>query len=215
MGMPPRRSPTRSNAMARAGLEPACGFASTIVGNDLTLDDQSPKMARRRVGQDHDAPPQPQICRDEIAALHAAGCRYLQMTTPTCHFLATRNSDLPQTWRAVATERSMSNDEWSLKGRPADVTVCRHICRGNQASPCARAAKHRFRFRIDCLVDGGSAAPESTLAICTRTGRLGIQRVRFGHGFKARNSSTAKPPVRSVWLERSNRGRAGGGKLRY
>ena len=76
--------------------------------------------------------------RDEIAALHAAGCRYLQLDDTNLAYLCDpvmrqgaidRGDDpnvLPRTYAALINE--------ALVGRPDDLTVCVHLCRGNYRS---------------------------------------------------------------------------------
>ena len=76
--------------------------------------------------------------RDEIAALHAAGCRYLQLDDTNLAYLCDpamrqgaidRGDDpdtLPRTYAALINE--------ALQGRPEDLTVCVHLCRGNYRS---------------------------------------------------------------------------------
>ena len=76
--------------------------------------------------------------RDEIAALHAAGCRYVQLDDTNLAYLCDpvmrqgaidRGDDpnvLPRTYAALINE--------ALVGRPDDLTVCVHLCRGNYRS---------------------------------------------------------------------------------
>jgi 5-methyltetrahydropteroyltriglutamate--homocysteine methyltransferase len=76
--------------------------------------------------------------RDEIAALHAAGCRYLQLDDTNLAYLCDpvmrqgaidRGDDpneLPRTYAALINS--------ALAGRPDDLTVCVHLCRGNYRS---------------------------------------------------------------------------------
>jgi 5-methyltetrahydropteroyltriglutamate--homocysteine methyltransferase len=76
--------------------------------------------------------------RDEIAALHAAGCRYLQLDDTNLAYLCDpvmrqgavdRGDDpneLPRTYAALINS--------ALEGRPDDLTVCVHLCRGNYRS---------------------------------------------------------------------------------
>ncbi len=76
--------------------------------------------------------------RDEIAALYAAGCRYLQLDDTNLAYLCDpamrqgavdRGDDpdtLPRTYAALINE--------ALAGRPDDLTVCVHLCRGNYRS---------------------------------------------------------------------------------
>jgi len=76
-----------------------------------------------------------QCYRDEIDALYQAGCRYIQMDDTNLAYLCDpkmragaveRGEDpdeLPRTYAALINE--------SLKGRPDDLTVGIHLCRGN------------------------------------------------------------------------------------
>jgi 5-methyltetrahydropteroyltriglutamate--homocysteine methyltransferase len=76
-----------------------------------------------------------QAYRDEIAALHAAGCRYLQLDDTNLAYLCD-----PQ-MRQGAIDRGDDPDELprtyaqlinaALEGRPDDLTVGVHLCRGN------------------------------------------------------------------------------------
>lgn len=76
-----------------------------------------------------------QCYRDEIAALYAAGCRYLQLDDTNLAYLCDPKmragaiergddpNELPRTYAALINA--------ALQGRPADLTVCIHLCRGN------------------------------------------------------------------------------------
>jgi 5-methyltetrahydropteroyltriglutamate--homocysteine methyltransferase len=77
------------------------------------------------------------LYREEIADLAAAGCRYLQIDEVNLAYLCD-----PELRRQVAnigedpatlpkTYAKLLND--TIKGRPADMTVCMHLCRGNFA----------------------------------------------------------------------------------
>ncbi len=79
-----------------------------------------------------------QVYREEISALHAAGCRYLQIDDTNLPFLCdpklrdhvrTLGED-PDTLPALYVR--LLND--ALRDKPADMTVCVHLCRGNHAS---------------------------------------------------------------------------------
>jgi 5-methyltetrahydropteroyltriglutamate--homocysteine methyltransferase len=79
-----------------------------------------------------------QVYRDEIAALHAAGCRYLQIDDTNLPFLcdpALRDNvrkmgedpnELPKLYVRMMNE--------ALRGKPADMAVGVHMCRGNHQS---------------------------------------------------------------------------------
>ncbi len=76
-----------------------------------------------------------QCYRDEIAALHAAGCRYIQLDDTNLAYLCDpvmrqgavdRGDDpdeLPRTYAALINS--------ALQDRPEDLTVGIHLCRGN------------------------------------------------------------------------------------
>jgi 5-methyltetrahydropteroyltriglutamate--homocysteine methyltransferase len=76
-----------------------------------------------------------QCYRQEIHALYSAGCRYIQLDDTNLAYLCDpkmragaleRGDDpdeLPRTYAALINE--------AIKGRPADLTVCIHLCRGN------------------------------------------------------------------------------------
>lgn len=76
-----------------------------------------------------------QCYRAEIAALYAAGCRYLQMDDTNLAYLCDPKmrqgaiergddpNELPRTYAALINA--------ALQGRPDDLTVCVHLCRGN------------------------------------------------------------------------------------
>jgi len=76
-----------------------------------------------------------QCYRDEIAALYAAGCRYIQLDDTNLAYLCDPKmrdgalergddpNELPRTYAALIND--------SLKGRPDDLTVGIHLCRGN------------------------------------------------------------------------------------
>ena len=77
------------------------------------------------------------LYREEIADLAQAGCRYLQIDEVNLAYLCD-----PELRRQVAnigedpatlpkTYAKLLND--TIKGRPADMTVCMHLCRGNFA----------------------------------------------------------------------------------
>jgi 5-methyltetrahydropteroyltriglutamate--homocysteine methyltransferase len=78
------------------------------------------------------------IYREEIAALYAAGCRYLQIDDTNLPFLC--DPTLREHIRKIGEDPEdlprlyvrMMND--SLRGRPDDMTICLHMCRGNHAS---------------------------------------------------------------------------------
>ena len=79
-----------------------------------------------------------QCYRDEIEALYAAGCRYLQMDDTNLAYLCDPKmregaiergddpNELPRTYAALINS--------ALEGRPDDMTVGIHLCRGNYRS---------------------------------------------------------------------------------
>lgn len=79
-----------------------------------------------------------QVYREEIDALYAAGCRYLQIDETNLPFLC--DPKLRQTARQIGEDPDtlpglyvrLLNDV--LADRPADLTVCMHMCRGNHES---------------------------------------------------------------------------------
>jgi 5-methyltetrahydropteroyltriglutamate--homocysteine methyltransferase len=79
-----------------------------------------------------------QVYREEIAALYAAGCRYLQVDDTNLPFLC--DPKLRENARAIGEDPDklpalyvkMLND--ALAGKPADMAVCVHFCRGNHES---------------------------------------------------------------------------------
>ena len=76
-----------------------------------------------------------QCYRDEIGALYAAGCRYLQLDDTNLAYLCDPKmragalergddpNELPRTYAALINA--------VIADRPADLTVCIHLCRGN------------------------------------------------------------------------------------
>ncbi len=79
-----------------------------------------------------------QCYRDEINALYQAGCRYIQMDDTNLAYLCDAKmragvvergedpNELPRTYAALINS--------VIDGRPADLTVCVHLCRGNYRS---------------------------------------------------------------------------------
>ncbi len=76
-----------------------------------------------------------QCYREEIQSLYNAGCRYIQLDDTNLAYLCDPNM------RAGARERGDDPDELprayaalinqAIDNRPADLTVCIHLCRGN------------------------------------------------------------------------------------
>ena len=69
-----------------------------------------------------------QVYRDELAALYAAGCRYVQMDDPQLGFLCDPARAADAAKLSVLYAELI---ERSIRGRPADLSVCVHVCRGN------------------------------------------------------------------------------------
>ena len=81
------------------------------------------------------------IYSEEIRALAELGCRYLQLDDPNVAYLCDEKmresvrqigedpNQLPRTYAKLINE--------SIKDRPANMTVCMHICRGNFRSAWA------------------------------------------------------------------------------
>jgi 5-methyltetrahydropteroyltriglutamate--homocysteine methyltransferase len=77
------------------------------------------------------------VYREEIADLAAAGCRYLQIDEVNLAYLCDPElrrqvsnigedpESLPQTYAKLLND--------TITGKPADMTVCMHLCRGNFA----------------------------------------------------------------------------------
>lgn len=78
------------------------------------------------------------VYRNEISALADAGCRYLQLDDTNLAYLC----DESQRARAVARGENIGTlphdyaalINASIEGRPADMSVCVHLCRGNARS---------------------------------------------------------------------------------
>lgn len=78
------------------------------------------------------------VYREEIAALYEAGCRYIQIDETNLPFLcdpkqrdsARARGEDPDKLPALYV--GLIND--IVRGRPADLTVCMHMCRGNHES---------------------------------------------------------------------------------
>jgi 5-methyltetrahydropteroyltriglutamate--homocysteine methyltransferase len=79
-----------------------------------------------------------QVFREEIADLHAVGCRYLQIDDTNLPFLC--DPKLRSHVRSLGEDPEalpslyvrLMND--AIRGRPKDMTICLHMCRGNHAS---------------------------------------------------------------------------------
>jgi 5-methyltetrahydropteroyltriglutamate--homocysteine methyltransferase len=75
------------------------------------------------------------VYREELAALYAAGCRYLQIDDPNIAFLCDPHhrervgslGEDPEALPGLYAELIQA----SIRDRPADMSVCVHLCRGN------------------------------------------------------------------------------------
>jgi 5-methyltetrahydropteroyltriglutamate--homocysteine methyltransferase len=90
---------------------------------------------------------------DEVRRLHALGCRYLQLDDTSLAYV-----NDPAQRRHVAEiggdpehqhERYIENINRALAGRPADLAVTTHMCRGNNQSMWA--AEGGYEFVADAL----------------------------------------------------------------
>jgi 5-methyltetrahydropteroyltriglutamate--homocysteine methyltransferase len=99
--------------------------------------------------------------RDAVAAFYGAGCRYLQFDDTAWAYLCSADE------LAAARERGTDTDglaeayaaliNASLAGRPADMTITTHVCRGN--------------FRSTWISSGGyEPIAEQLLAVCDYDG---------------------------------------------
>jgi 5-methyltetrahydropteroyltriglutamate--homocysteine methyltransferase len=93
------------------------------------------------------------IYREELAALYAAGCRYVQLDDPNIAFLcdpAHRErvrglGEDPEALPGLYAELIQR----SIRDRPADMSVCVHLCRGNFSS--TGAARGDYEPVVDAL----------------------------------------------------------------
>jgi 5-methyltetrahydropteroyltriglutamate--homocysteine methyltransferase len=99
--------------------------------------------------------------RTEIASLAAAGCRYLQLDDTNLAYLC------DDTQRENARRRGLDPDDLprlyariindAIRDRPADMTVCVHLCRGNYRSSWAAEGGYEPVAEVllnDLAVDG-------------------------------------------------------------
>ena len=101
----------------------------------LSVDDFK---ALKPIADKYGLTPKQPIPSPTIEALYAAGCRYLQIDDTNLPFLcdpklredARKRGDDPDKLPALYVR--LIND--IVKGRPADLTVCMHMCRGNHES---------------------------------------------------------------------------------
>jgi 5-methyltetrahydropteroyltriglutamate--homocysteine methyltransferase len=125
---------------------PAFQFLASVVSRTAKLTLPSPSMLYTQVGRANiDRAVYPDLhgfvedtaaaYRAEIADLYAAGCRYLQLDDVSLAYLC--DEDM----RAQGRARGDDPDEQlglsvdliraTLRDKPADLTVCTHLCRGN------------------------------------------------------------------------------------
>ena len=121
-------------------------FLRSVVTRTPKLTIPSPCMLYSQVGRAHiDRAVYPDLdafvedtaaaYRAEIADLHAAGCRYLQLDDVSLAYLC------DEEMRAQSRARGEDPDEQlrlsvklvqqTLRDKPRDLTVCTHLCRGN------------------------------------------------------------------------------------
>ncbi len=78
-----------------------------------------------------------QLYRDEITDLYAAGCRYLQIDNTTTAVLCDPKHQEVSRRAGIDPQDQVSQQAWlvsqATKGRPKDMTVSMHLCRGNAA----------------------------------------------------------------------------------
>jgi 5-methyltetrahydropteroyltriglutamate--homocysteine methyltransferase len=78
------------------------------------------------------------VYREELAGLAGAGCRYVQFDDTNLAYLCDENMRKLAAGRGEDVERlphdyaALIND--SIRGRPEDMAVCVHLCRGNARS---------------------------------------------------------------------------------
>jgi len=99
--------------------------------------------------------------RDAIAAFYAAGCRYLQFDDTAWAYLCSDVELAKAEERGIRTEglaqRYAALLNASLEGKPADMTITTHVCRGN--------------FRSTWISSGGyEPVAEQLLAVCNYDG---------------------------------------------
>ena len=99
--------------------------------------------------------------RDAISAFYDAGCRYLQFDDTAWAYLCSDIELAKATDRGIRTEgladryAKLIND--SLEGKPADLAITTHVCRGN--------------FRSTWISSGGyEPVAEQLLAVCNYDG---------------------------------------------
>jgi 5-methyltetrahydropteroyltriglutamate--homocysteine methyltransferase len=149
-----QRSPTRFETAGklrrRSGLEVQnFKFLQSVVGQTAKLSIPSPSLLHFRGGRaavNQQAYPDmaeffadlARVYREEIAALGAAGCTYLQIDDTNLAYLcdpkmrdsARKIGEDPD--KLPALYAGLIND--CIRDRPAAMTVCTHLCRGNFAS---------------------------------------------------------------------------------
>jgi 5-methyltetrahydropteroyltriglutamate--homocysteine methyltransferase len=149
-----QRSPTRFETAGklrrRSGLEVEnFKFLQSVVGQTAKLSIPSPSLLHFRGGRaavNQQAYPDmaeffadlARVYREEIAALGAAGCTYLQIDDTNLAYLcdpkmrdsARKIGEDPD--KLPALYAGLIND--CIRDRPAAMTVCTHLCRGNFAS---------------------------------------------------------------------------------
>ena len=121
-------------------------FLRGVVGRTAKLTLPSPSMLLTQVGQPNiDRKVYPDLdafaedtaaaYRAEIADLYAAGCRYLQLDDVSLAYLCDEHMRAEGRARGddpdVQLALSVKMIRGALRDKPADLTVCTHLCRGN------------------------------------------------------------------------------------
>jgi 5-methyltetrahydropteroyltriglutamate--homocysteine methyltransferase len=125
---------------------PAFRFLASVASRTPKLTLPSPCMLYTQVGRANISPAvYPELhafvedtaaaYRAEIADLYAAGCRYLQLDDVSLAYLCDEDmraqgrarGDDPDAQLALSVELIRA----TLRDKPADLTVCTHLCRGN------------------------------------------------------------------------------------
>jgi 5-methyltetrahydropteroyltriglutamate--homocysteine methyltransferase len=151
------RSPTRFYTTGRLkrsrGIETDnFKYLASVIGRTPKLCIPSPTILHMRGGRDAvDKKAYPdmdrfysdlaQVYREEIRALSELGCTYLQLDDPNLAYLC--DDKMRESVRQIGedpnqlprTYAKLVND--CIKDRPANMTVCMHICRGNFRSAWA------------------------------------------------------------------------------
>ncbi len=95
------------------------------------------------------------VYRDEIAALADAGCKYVQIDNTDAAYICDPK------FQAKSREQGMEPEEQialqgrmisaATRGRPDDVAVSMHICRGNSAGAWIASGGYDFIAETSCI----------------------------------------------------------------